>query len=312
MAAHCIIGVTVGDPTGIGPEIVLKALTMEKWDPTLRFRIYSPHGVLELLSQKHQISLSSLDIEYVDDKEGGAPDLSRARTVRLTLQCIKRAVEDCMAAKLHAMVTAPVHKGSIREYQKSFIGHTELLADLSGSDEPTMFMVGEKLRVGLVTTHVPLRMISKKIKKERVLRTINRVHHALERMGIMRPRIAVCSLNPHGDPHAELDLEEEKEILPALNEACKKYENIEGTVASDVVFRKAYQGHIDGIIAMYHDQALGAFKMVEFDKGVNVTLGLPFIRTSPDHGTAYDIAGRWMADPRSMIYAIRMAVKLSS
>ena len=186
-----------------------------------------------------------------------------------------------------------------------------MLAEMTGAKEYAMMLVGGPLKVILVTIHTALRNVSGLITKERVLKTIVLAQRACAMLGIERPRIAVAGLNPHAGESGILGNEEEAEIMPAIREAAEKGMSVEGLYPPDIVFHKAYKGELDMVICMYHDQGLIPLKMIAFEQGVNVTVGLPIIRTSPDHGTAYDIAWKGIADPSSMIEAIRLALRLT-
>jgi 4-hydroxythreonine-4-phosphate dehydrogenase len=206
-----------------------------------------------------------------------------------------------------AIVTAPVNKAAIRLVDKKFIGHTEFLAGKAKTRRFAMMFVSPRLNVTLATIHVPLKKVSGLLTKKSILEKILLTEEMLKRgLAIKNPRIAVCALNPHGKEFGD---EETKVIAPAVRAACRKGIHAAGPFSADLLFYAAYHGKYDALIAMYHDQALAPFKLVAFHDGVNVTLGLPYIRTSPDHGTAFDIAYQGKADPSSMIAALRLAQK---
>ncbi|MDP3980724.1 MAG: 4-hydroxythreonine-4-phosphate dehydrogenase PdxA [Chlamydiota bacterium] len=307
-----IIGITIGDVAGIGPEVIIKAISSCAWPSSLQFRVYSPDGVIEPLCARYRVTLKNTQVIRIGTVASDLVSSGRSdeQSGRLALECIKHAVQDNVNGNINALVTAPIHKAAIRKVDPAFIGHTELLAQMTKTDQPTMFMIGKRLRVGLVTTHIALRDVAASLNRTGIFITIKHVCQALQKMGIASPRVAVMSLNPHGSLDAEADQEEKEYIGPAIREAAAQFQGVEGPFASDVVFYRALKGQYDALIAMYHDQALGAFKMVEFDDGVNMTLGLPFIRTSPDHGTANDIAGKWIANPKSTIESIKLAVQM--
>lgn len=263
-----MIGITVGDVAGIGPEIIRKALR----EPSIH-RVCVP------------VVIGDLNLRY--------PKYS-AEAGEYAMQCVRDAVS--MIGSIDAVVTAPICKEAIHKAGYRFEGHTDYLAYLTGTKEYSMMMVSPMIRVVLVTIHVRLKDV--RITKKGVLRAIRHAYLGARLLGIKKPRIAVCALNPHG---AETGDEEEKIIIPAV-----KKTRAEGPFPADTIFLKKF----DVFVAMYHDQGLIPFKMLGFREGVNVTLGLPFIRTSPDHGTAYEIAGRNKADPTSMIRAIELAARM--
>lgn len=247
------------------------------------------------------------------------PDLSFAYGVqapiygRASIEYLDKALGLLAGKKADALVTAPVNKAAVRSAGVSdFQGHTEYLAGKTGTKDYAMMFVGENLKVTLVTRHVALSRISRSITPEAVYRSIFLTHKYLKNFfGIRDPRIGVCGLNPHAGEGGAFGDEEIKVIAPAVKKANHRFKNILGPLPADTVFHDAINGKFDACIAMYHDQALAPFKMLYFKDGVNLTLGLPFIRTSPDHGTAFDIAGKGIADPTSMIEAIRLACRLS-
>jgi 4-hydroxythreonine-4-phosphate dehydrogenase len=264
------IGITLGDPAGIGPEIVEKALRSGRLDP--RF-----------------------DYEPI-----GNPNTPRRRDAR---DWLVSGARRCLDGELVALVTAPVAKKLLAP----FPGQTELLAHLSGTKKFAMMLVGGPLRVALVTIHAPLRDVPGLINRRRIRTVIELTEAFCRRLGIRRPRIGVCGLNPHAGEGGLFGTEERRIIAPALRGT-----RATGPWPADTLFYKAYRGEFDAVVAMYHDQGLAPLKMIAFDTGVNVTLGLPFVRTSPDHGTARDIAGKGIARPDSMIAAINLAAELAA
>jgi 4-hydroxythreonine-4-phosphate dehydrogenase len=217
---------------------------------------------------------------------------------------------------LNALVTAPVNKEAIIRSGHAFIGQTEFLSQLAQAERAVMMLLGQDdrgrwLRVALVTTHLPLKIVAEHITKSKVETAIELAAQACRDLGLPRARIAVCGLNPHAGEGGELGDEEKRTIGPAVLSAQRREFDVTGPLSADTLFYQAYKGDYDAVVAMYHDQGLAPLKMVAFEQGVNWTLGLPFIRTSPDHGTAYDIAGRGIADPSSMIAAVRLAKELA-
>jgi 4-hydroxythreonine-4-phosphate dehydrogenase len=228
---------------------------------------------------------------------------------------LKEGAERCLRQELDALVTAPVNKQAIIQAGLAFIGQTEFLSELSRAQRTVMMLLGHDdrgrwLRVALATTHLPLKMVAEQITRPRVETAIELAARACRDLGLPRARVAVCGLNPHAGEGGELGDEEMRTIGPAVLAMQRQQWDVVGPISADALFHRAYHGEFDAVVAMYHDQGLAPLKMVAFETGVNWTLGLPFIRTSPDHGTAYDIAGRGVADPSSMIAAIQLAKQL--
>jgi 4-hydroxythreonine-4-phosphate dehydrogenase len=216
-----------------------------------------------------------------------------------------------------ALVTAPVNKESIIRSGQAFVGQTEFLSEIAGTDRTVMMLLGADdrqrwLRVALATTHLPLRLVSERLERTRIELAIERAAAACADLRLSRARVGVCGLNPHAGEGGQLGNEEQEIIRPAV-EACRtRGIDVAGPWPADTLFHYAYRGDYDAVVAMYHDQGLAPLKMIAFESGINWTLGLPFIRTSPDHGTAYDIAGQGVANPSSMIAALRLAKELAS
>jgi 4-hydroxythreonine-4-phosphate dehydrogenase len=229
---------------------------------------------------------------------------------RAAASCIQKAVQLALNKQVDGIVTAPISKEALKMAGLKWPGHTEMLAALTGTKDYAMMLIGGPLRVILVTIHTALRNVPDLITRQKIVRTIRLAKRACEMLGIKRPRIAVAGLNPHAGETGIFGDEEIRKIIPAVREAVKGGIPVSGPHPPDTIFHRAYSGDVDIIVCMYHDQGLIPLKMIAFEKGVNVTVGLPFIRTSPDHGTAYDIAWRGIADPSSMIEAIKLAAKL--
>ena len=225
---------------------------------------------------------------------------------------IERAVTLAKAGEIHAIVTAPVNKEALAAAGVQHSGHTEILAQLTDTRDFAMLLMGRQLRVIHVTTHVALRRVPDLVTRERVLRTIRLAQRTLEDLGRPRGRIAVAGLNPHAGEEGLFGDEEQRAIIPAVEAARADGLDVTGPLPADTLFSRARGGEFDIVVAMYHDQGLCPLKMIAFDTGVNLTLGLPFVRTSPDHGTAYDIAGKGIAKPDSMIAAINLAAQLAT
>ncbi len=321
------IAIATGDPSGIGPEIALKAIAAE-WRAyrDLRFFLVGPEAILRSWNTRLALELALdapadsprgvwiLDPMSCPVPEGISP--GSPETARVSLECLQSAANGCLRGEFHALVTAPVNKEAILRAGTRFVGQTEFLAECTGSPEVTMMLLGEdaqgrSLRVSLVTTHIPIREVPASITSSGVDRAIRQSADACRRLGLDRARIAVCGLNPHAGEGGMLGSEDREIILPAVVDARARGLEVQGPLSADTVFHSALRGAFDVVVAMYHDQGLPALKLVAFESGVNWTLGLPFPRTSPDHGTAYDIAGKGTADPSSMRAAVRLAIRLA-
>ncbi|HZS45084.1 MAG TPA: 4-hydroxythreonine-4-phosphate dehydrogenase PdxA [Blastocatellia bacterium] len=321
------IGITVGDPAGIGPEIVLKALA----DDTVR-QCCIPVVICDAQMMAHQARKLDLvcGLDIVNDGESLPEDIDRPLIYNLNnlrgsyslgveneicgraaAEYIEAAVHLCMSGDLDAMATAPINKKALFLAGYSFPGHTEFLQHLTGSSEVAMGFIADSLRIILLSTHLPLAQAINLVKKDRIVQIARLTHHELIRWGINNPRIAVAALNPHGAEGGLFGIEEASEILPAIETANEDPEfNVAGPFSADTIFLRAQRGEFDAVIACYHDQGMISVKCLSFGEAVNVTLGLPFIRTSVDHGTAFDIAGKGVADYGSMVEAIRLAADL--
>jgi 4-phospho-D-threonate 3-dehydrogenase / 4-phospho-D-erythronate 3-dehydrogenase len=321
------IGITMGDPAGIGPEVVLKAVaepevlaacvpvivgdaqhlahTARTLDLTCGYEIVR-RG--ESFPEDTRLPV----IYHLDNLTGTvAPGVESGAAGRAAAEYIEAAVELCGLGAVDAIATAPINKRALFLGGYSFPGHTEFLAHLTDSPESAMAFVASNLRIVLISTHVPLSEAIRLVEKDRITRVTRLAERELRRWGIARPRIAVAALNPHGAEGGLFGVEEAAEIMPAV-EACRA-EGLEvsGPHSADTVFLRASRGEFDAVISCYHDQAMIPVKCLSFGEAVNVTLGLPFIRTSVDHGTAFDIAGRGVAEHSSMVAAITLAARLS-
>jgi len=312
MAKKPVIGITMGDPNGIGPEIVVKSVLSDEVLSICSPVIYGSESVL----RKAELACGlTIDCEIRDEGKfdnlkikPGAVDKIAGES---SLFFIREAVQDAMGKKIVAVVTAPISKESTHLAGSIYPGHTEMLKDLTDADNAVMLFEGGPFKVALVTIHNALSEVPGLITKEKVLSTICICDKDLrEKYGIVEPRISVCGLNPHAGEAGAFGNEEINEIIPALEVAVSKGINVTGPLPADTLFYRAQRGEWDLVLAMYHDQGLIPFKMLAFDTGVNVTLGLPVVRTSPDHGTAFDIAWKGIAKPTSMIEAIKAAVRL--
>ena len=306
------IGITMGDPNGIGPEVVLKALCCAEIQSVCRPVVF---GNSEILGRAKEIIGMDAVYELQEHKKFNAENLDpgsvSSKSGRASLGYIESAVQNVLENKIDCIVTAPISKEAIHRAGSKFPGHTEMLAELSGSKEAAMMFEGDKFKVVLVTIHQALKKVPELLNEEKIYRIINLTNESLIKyFRIIKPKIVVCGLNPHAGEAGAFGSEESDIIIPAINKARLNGMNIEGPLPPDTLFYYASKGKWDLVVSMYHDQGLIPFKMINFEKGVNVTLGLPFIRTSPDHGTAFDIAWKGIANPTSMIEAIKVAVNM--
>ena len=322
-----IIGITMGDPAGIGPEIIHLSLC----EPLI-YEICRPvvFGDAKILHAAKEFTNSNLDISVIEEPDAGLfkcgtidvislsgldpakIDLGRpyAETGRAMIFYINAAIDMAKQKRISAIVTCPVNKTAMQLSGSKFHGHTELLAERTNSADYVMMLAGDRLRVVLVTIHTPLKSVPLLLSPEKILKTIRITGQSLQQhFGIDNPRIAVAGLNPHAGEGGMFGDEEKNIILPAVEAALNEGFNAAGPFPPDTIFYHAAKGDYDAVVCMYHDQGLIPFKLMHFNDGVNMTLGLPIIRTSVDHGTAYDIAGTGKADPGSLIAAIQMAVR---
>ncbi|TMB35028.1 MAG: 4-hydroxythreonine-4-phosphate dehydrogenase PdxA [Deltaproteobacteria bacterium] len=323
-----IIGITMGDAAGIGPEVIAKALDRPEVYGLCRPVVI---GDAKRMQKAAQIAKVSAKVKTVAGPSeagfrhgtidtidvGGIPeDLPFGKLSPVAgdgaYRFIAKAVELAKAGKIHAICTAPLNKEALHAGGHAFPGHTEMLAKLAGTKEVSMMLATPKMRVIHVTTHIGLIDAIAKIEPGLVERTIRRGNDALVRSGVARPRIGLCGINPHAGEHGLFGHREEEEKLePAVAAARKDGIDVEGPLPADTLFFRAGRGDFDLVVANYHDQGHGPVKVLGLEAGVNITVGLPFVRTSVDHGTAFDIAGTGKADERSMIEALRQAVALA-
>jgi 4-hydroxythreonine-4-phosphate dehydrogenase len=318
----------MGDPSGIGPEVVLKAVAEAEVRDICQPVIIGDAQLLahhartldlqcgyDIFRRDEDLPPESTEpiIYHLNNIQGHIePGIESGTAGKAAAQYIEAAVELCARGSIDAIATAPINKRALFLGGYSFPGHTEFLAYLSGAEDYAMGFVAANLRVILISTHVPLAQAIELARRERFEKTIRLTDRELQRWGIERPRIAVAALNPHGAEGGLFGIEEASEILPAI-EACKARDgiNVSGPYSADTVFLRASRGEFDAVVACYHDQAMIPVKCLSFGEAVNVTLGLPFIRTSVDHGTAFDIAGKGIAEHSSMVEAIKLAAELS-
>jgi 4-hydroxythreonine-4-phosphate dehydrogenase len=304
-AATPTIAVTTGEPAGIGPELAA-ALLGEPWPARIVLV-----GDRDLLAHRSGRPVAEANLLHVPLAVPSMPGRLETANARYVLALLDAALEGCASGRFDAIVTAPVHKGVINDAGVPFTGHTEYLAERTGAPLPVMMLTGGGLRVALATTHLPLSAVSAALTGER-LATVLRILDADLRgkFGIAAPRILVCGLNPHAGEGGHLGREEIEVIEPTLRALQAEGLRLTGPVPADTAFLPERLAGHDAVLAMYHDQGLPVLKRAAFGHGVNVTLGLPVIRTSVDHGTALDLAGTGRADPGSLREALRLAVEL--
>ncbi|RTZ59927.1 MAG: 4-hydroxythreonine-4-phosphate dehydrogenase PdxA [Gammaproteobacteria bacterium] len=321
MADKPVLAFTPGEPAGIGPDLAVmlaqepqQARLVAIADPELlqqrAQQLGLPFEALaagETPSRPGQMAVVAISVDV--PAVAGQLDPANGQYV---LQTLHRAVDGCMSGEFAALVTGPVHKGIINDAGVPFTGHTELLAERSGTEQVVMMLATRELRVPLVTTHLPLRDVADAITPELLESVIRILHDDLKtRFGIARPRIDVCGLNPHAGEGGHLGMEEIKVIEPVLERLRGEGMNLRGPLPADTAFAQHRIPHTDAILAMYHDQGLPVLKHTGFGRAVNITLGLPFVRTSVDHGTALDLAGTGKADMGSLREAVAIAVEMT-
>lgn len=324
-----VIAITMGDPCGIGPEVVAKALSNKDVYASCR-----PIVIGNVFSMERAINICGFpitirSIEDVDDSghDDGVIDVIDIHNLnpedisvgeisvpcgKAAMEWVTKAGELALAGVVDAIATAPLNKeaASLAGYES--IGHMELLQELSGSKTVATMLLAKNLRVVHLTTHRSLKIACDYVKKDRILEFLKLTNDNFVKWGFSDPKIAVAALNPHGSDGGLLGNEEAEEIAPAVREACKLGINASGPIPADIVFHQAINGNYDAVLCMYHDQGHIPVKVYGFEESITANLGLPFVRTSVDHGTAFDIAGKGIADSTSMIEAIRLAVGLST
>ena len=323
-----ILGITLGDATGCGPEIIAKALGDRKIYETSRPVVIGDKKIME-----RAIKIVGVDLRcrvIAEPEQGGNDfgcidivDLNNlpadlpfatvdARAGKAAYEYVEKAVGYALQRRIHAVVTGPLHKEALNLGGYHFPGHTEILAHLAGTKDYAMMLTGGPLRVIHVSTHVALRKACDLVKKERVLRVIELADEAVRMLGIAKPRIAVAGLNPHSGEGGLFGTEDAGEIAPAVAEAKQRGLDVTGPIAPDTVFyRAAIKNHFDIVVVMYHDQGHIPLKVLGFETGVNITVGLPYIRTSVDHGTAFGKAGKGTADSRSMTESLLLGAQMA-
>ena len=322
------LGISLGDVTGVGPEVTLKAVAAEASADDSKYLLIGDPGVLNRLNERLSLHLPLQEFSRYND--GGrffvANPLPEALPENLpagaapaanaSVAWLREGGRRCLQGDLDALITAPVNKESIIRAGHKFVGQTEFLSELAGARRTAMMLLGTDergrwLRVALATVHISIKSVPEKLTAEKIMLAIELAAQSCRDLGLTRARVAVAGLNPHAGEGGQFGDEEITTIGPTVLAAQKKGIDVVGPMSGDTIFHYALKGAFDAVVAMYHDQGLAPLKAVAFDSGINWTLGLPFIRTSPDHGTAYDIAGKGVASPGSMIAAIRLAKQLT-
>ena len=328
MTPRPLLGITMGDVCGIGPEVIVKALSHSSVYAFCRPLVI---GDADVLAANLAHASRRLEVRCVDNPESGeyrfgqidlrAPvdlDLARIETGcvcpeagRAAVGWVFRAADLAAAGRIDGIATAPLNKEAMNRAGFPYAGHTELLAERLGVPDVRLMLASERLNVAHVTGHVALEQVPERLTEARVLGTIELLNDALKDMGRRHPRIAVCGLNPHAGEAGILGREDADLILPAVHRANAGGMRVSGPLPADTVFLKAYNGGFDGVVAMYHDQGHAPVKLVAFHDAVNVTLGLPVVRVSVDHGTAFDIAGKGVANEANMLSTLRLGARLA-
>lgn len=317
--------ITIGDPAGIGPEVAIKGLVKNKMyrENTLivgskdilmyyidLLNIEIPVNIINEPEEFEKGSINILDTADLSLDDISIGEVS-SRAGDAAYQYLERAISLSLENRLDAIITGPLNKEALHKGGHHYDGHTEIFADLTNTKKYTMMLWSDKMSVVHVSTHVALREACNRVKKERVFDCIELAHKAMKQMGIEEPKIAVAGLNPHSGESGLFGNEDQEEILPAVVKGQDAGYIVDGPVPPDTVFLKATQGQYDSVVAMYHDQGHIPMKLLAFDSGVNVTLGLPIIRASVDHGTAFDIAGKGIANEESILAALDVGTRLS-
>lgn len=326
MNKSLVIGITAGDINGIGPEVALRAmhacgnrnvkLVLIGSAPVLkkitkRARLSETESFIGSLPTRAELPRRAIWDPIPDVIPAYQPGRCRTDASRAAAEWIRVAAEMCLDDRLDAMVTAPISKEGFQAAGINVPGHTEMLAKITGARRFAMMLFGRQLRVTLVTRHIPLSRVAKALNPEKISEAIELTAFALPWLGARRARIAVCGVNPHAGDGGKIGREEIEIIEPVVKQCRARGIHVIGPLPADSVFYRAIHSEFDAVVAMYHDQGLAPLKMIAFDSGVNVTLGLPIVRTSPDHGTAYELAGSFRASPASMSAAIKWAIKLA-
>jgi 4-hydroxythreonine-4-phosphate dehydrogenase len=307
------VGITMGDPAGIGPEII--ALALKTIKNSTELVIIGDRRVFEKAGAKSGRDRLG-EHKFIDLANVGRKNFRfgqiRPEYGRASIEYLDCALELIKRGQIECLVTGPISKESINKAGFRFQGHTEYLVKRTGSRDFAMMLLNRKLKISLVTRHIPIAAVSGALNKEKICSTIVLTHEALKKLFLIKnPRIVVCGMNPHASDNGLIGREENEIIKPALAFLRKSFSNIYGPLPADIAIASSFRGEYDSIVAMYHDQALIPLKLSSAQTGVNITLGLPFVRTSPLHGTAFDIAGRGLAKPDSLLEAINQAIACS-
>jgi 4-hydroxythreonine-4-phosphate dehydrogenase len=306
------IGITIGDLNGIGPEVILKAVRNGRWPADVEFVILGSEEMVRQQARAMKIPVSrSINFQPMETAVKWNPGKIRVDASRHAGEAVRKAVSGCLSGQLDAMVTAPICKEGFHRAGINVPGHTEFLAELTHTKNFGMLLMGGGLRVMLVTRHIPVSAVASALTRKMIKQHIELIGQALQLFGVKAGRIGVCGLNPHAGDGGVIGREEIELINPAIRAVRNKGYTVSDAVPADTIFYEALNGKYDAVVAMYHDQGLAPLKMIAFDEGINVTLGLPIIRTSPDHGTAFGLAGKNEASPRSMKNAIALAVEMA-
>lgn len=324
-----IIAVTMGDPAGIGPEVIIKALSLAEIQRLSRPVVIGDSSVMKNAMKTSKISplvlneikriengnfqpgiINILNLDNVEVSKLKIGKVS-AEAGRAAIKYVERAIDLALDGKVDAIATAPINKEAIHKAGYRYNGHTELLAQKTKAKHHAMVFFSDSIRVALVTTHIPLSQVSKELDRKKIVDIIKLCDKELRRFLGKAPKIGVAGLNPHAGESEIFGSEDEKIIRPAVEEAKKLGIDVKGPISADAIFYLANIGMFDIVVAMYHDQGLIPLKLLSFNKSVNVTLGLPIIRTSVDHGTGFDIAGKGWANPGSMVQAIKVAALMA-
>ena len=305
------IAISLGDPSGIGPEVVLKALHDPAFRDAAKIIVVGDRDALQPAEVQCGLKFGGLAGVFLDEPGAmrGWFEMGKIseRCGRAALAYVQRAAELCLSGAADAMVTAPLNKEAVTRTGMKFTGHTEFIAELCGVQDSRMLLINDRLRVLHVTTHCSLRAACDASSPE-ILTTIRLGHEALVRLGLERRKIAICGLNPHAGENGLFGVEDQKNIVPAIASARSEGIDASGPFPADTIFLQALGGAYDLVIAMYHDQGHIPMKLLDFENTVNVSLGLPILRTSVDHGTAFDIAGQNKANPENMKAALKLAI----
>jgi 4-hydroxythreonine-4-phosphate dehydrogenase len=320
-----VLGLTIGDPAGIGPEIAVKVAISKQNQYRNNLILFGSVSIITHYLKLLKLPININVINKVTECKSNEINIYEAYKINIkdikigkispicggaAFYYLNSAIEWAVAGQIHGIITCPINKEAMQLAGFKYNGHTEILAEKTKTQEFAMVLLSDDLNIIHVTTHIPLKKVSELIKKDKILKTIRLADLAMRLLGKIKPKIAVSSLNPHAGEGGIFGYEEEKEIIPAISQANMEQMNVYGPFSPDTIFYRARNGEFDIVVAMYHDQGHIAMKLIHFDNSVNYTVGLPFIRTSVDHGTAFDIAGTLTAKTSSLEKAIELAIKI--